>query len=183
MSRKQSMPTADLAIKVPRQLVSRASDLIPMVQASDAFKWVPISQAAVLRLALDRGLALMEEQYSESAPAPTTPPPKRRERPKPVDPLEAGAELPSVAFRGTRRRPSRMTPPATPAAERLREWRTGEDLTQTQAAKRVGIAQSGYSAIETGKRQPTAEQARKLQDLAGIAPDAWTAPDPELEED
>jgi transcriptional regulator with XRE-family HTH domain len=69
-----------------------------------------------------------------------------------------------------------MTKPATAGGALLRRWRQGEGLTQREAAKRLGIAQSTYSAVETGRRQPTKPQAAKLAEVAGITAADWTTP-------
>ena len=168
MSRKQTMVPADLAIKVPQELVALAGGLVPSVQALPAYKWVPVSKAAVLRLALSRGLSVMAEEFAGGEPAPTaTIAPPAKVQPSP--PAEPDDEEPAPACR----KPSRMVKPAT--AARLREWRQGEGLTQTQAAELLGIGQPRYSALETGKRGPTGPQAAKLAALAGIDADDWTA--------
>jgi DNA-binding XRE family transcriptional regulator len=83
---------------------------------------------------------------------------------------------PASAFLREYRKPSRMTKPATAGGALLRRWRQGEGLTQREAAKRLGIAQSTYSAVETGRRQPTKPQAAKLAEVAGITAADWTTP-------
>ena len=197
MPRKQTMVPADLAIKVPTELVTLAGELVPAVQGLPAYKWVPVSKAAVLRLALARGLSVMAEELGEAArrppaadamvqttlpggapvPAePTAPPPAREAKLPPAAPREPDDTDPASAFLRSYQKPSRMVKPATATAARLREWRQGQGLNQVKAAELLGMGQSSYSALETGKRLPTPAQAAKLAELAGIDPDDWTAP-------
>lgn len=44
----------------------------------------------------------------------------------------------------------------------LREWRSAKDLTQTEAADKLGISQSDVSRIETGKQWPDAETLARI---------------------
>jgi len=199
MSRKKTMVPADLAIKVPQELVALAGELVPAVQALPAYKWIPVSKAAVLRLALARGLSVMTEEIAggvtlpaaadmvvqttapggEPAPTGTTAPPPKLQPSPPATPDD---EAPASAFLRSYQKPSRLKKPATATAARLRKWRQGEGLTQAKAAELLGVGQSSYSALETGKRGPTGPQAAKLAELAGIDPDDWTTPNPEAEE-
>lgn len=197
MPRKQTMVPADLAIKVPHDLVNLAGELVPAVQALPAYKWVPVSKAAVLRLALARGLSVLAEEVGEGARlplaadavvqttlsgservpvAPTAAPPAREAKLPPAAPSEPDDTDPASAFLRQYPKPSRMVKPATATAARLRKWRQGEGMNQAQAAELLGIGQSSYSALETGKRTPARPQAAQLAELAGIAPDDWTTP-------
>ncbi len=45
---------------------------------------------------------------------------------------------------------------------RLRELRRKKNYTQLKVQMETGIDQSDYSKMETGKRQPTIEQAKEL---------------------
>ena len=176
-------PMADvsLTIRVPSSYPDRADKVLAEFARLDLgpdpfglLASVRVSRSLVLRLALDRGLAALEAELATGAPA--TPEPAEQPTParrKPDD----GA--PASAFLREYKRPSRLSKPATASAARLREWRQREALTQLQAAERLGVGQSTFSALETGKRQPTTEQAAKLEDLAGIPADAWTDDDGE----
>jgi len=58
----------DQAVRLPAAMIERADALIPRVQATpwgDAMKW---TTAAVVRLALSRGLAALEEELAEVTP-------------------------------------------------------------------------------------------------------------------
>lgn len=45
------------------------------------------------------------------------------------------------------------------------------DLTQREAAKKVGISRQYYNALETGKRKPSVTVAKKLAETFGVD---WT---------
>lgn len=53
------------------------------------------------------------------------------------------------------RKPKRKPKPANPWPARLSKLRTSLGLTQAQAAARVRISQSQWSAFEAGNRTPT----------------------------
>jgi DNA-binding XRE family transcriptional regulator len=44
----------------------------------------------------------------------------------------------------------------------LREWRKYRDMTQVELATASGLSQGAIAQIETGKRNPTVETARKI---------------------
>ena len=190
MSRKKTMVPADLAIKVPQELVALAGDLVPSVQALPAYRWVPVSKAAVLRLALSRGLSVMAEELAEDVnlpaaadvvvqahapggePAPTgttSTPPKLQPSPP------AAPDDPESAFLRAYRNPSRRSTPTTEAGRLLREWRERQALTQAQAAERIGVAQNTWSGLELGKRKrkPSAATIGAIEKVTGIPADVW----------
>jgi transcriptional regulator with XRE-family HTH domain len=51
------------------------------------------------------------------------------------------------------------------ARDRLRAWRESKKLTQTDAAKLVGILQGSWAAWESGLKRPGIEQLVKLEEL------------------
>lgn len=53
-------------------------------------------------------------------------------------------------------------------SDRLREFRTGKGLSQDALAKAVGISNGTIGMYETGKRQPTADNAMKLAKYFGV---------------
>ena len=116
---------------------------------------------------------MLERDHGTAAPppepAPPTPAPKARKAAELDD-----SPVPSTFLEEYGGRPSRLSKPATATAARLREWRMRAKLTQTDAGKLLGVAQNTWSALETGKRPPNAEQAAKLEELSGIPADAWT---------
>jgi ribosome-binding protein aMBF1 (putative translation factor) len=182
----------DLAVKVPAELLDRATELVPAVQEQPQFRWVPVSKAAVVRLALDHGLDLLAAVHAGDGAA--------RERlaavlgdhptERPLSPSQPPQEPQQTSIPGTPppTKPKRSRKPTTPrkppaefdpttaAGAQLRVWREGQGLTQKDVAAQLGMGQSTLSALETGKRQPTAKQIAKLAELAGIPADAWTTP-------
>lgn len=54
-----------VTVRLPRELLRRADKLIPRLKADDAFNpfGLRVSRSAILRAALVRGLAALEEQY------------------------------------------------------------------------------------------------------------------------
>ncbi len=55
--------------------------------------------------------------------------------------------------------------------ERLYRLRLRRKLSQKQVAEAVGITQSGYAMIETGRRHPRKEVMKKLADFFGVTVD------------
>ena len=49
----------------------------------------------------------------------------------------------------------------------MREWRLYRGLTQAELAKAAGTSQAAIALIESGKRNPTIETARKFADALG----------------
>lgn len=177
-------------VRLPLTVVGEARDMVPAMQADPRYAWANVNATTVLRRALQLGLVALRAELAGEVPPVTAPPP--RTEPPPVTPVppeqppqarrkpaEPDDGAPASAFLREYKRPSRLSKPATASAARLREWRQREALTQLQAAERLGVGQSTFSALETGKRQPTTEQAAKLEDLAGIPADAWTDDDGE----
>jgi hypothetical protein len=71
----QSRPE-EKAVRVPRELLERARRLLPKLQATawgDALRW---NETALVRLALSRGLAALEEELA----APRVPKPEAKVR-------------------------------------------------------------------------------------------------------
>ena len=58
--------------------------------------------------------------------------------------------------------------------ERLLAWRKRNQLTQAEAAKRFGLAQSAWSELETGKRAPNRDDAVLIELETGIPLEAWS---------
>lgn len=64
-------------------------------------------------------------------------------------------------------------------ARRLRELRQAAGLTQTDAARGMGVSQPALCNLENG-REPTAEQAHRIARFYGVSlEDFWTPPDVE----
>jgi transcriptional regulator with XRE-family HTH domain len=53
----------------------------------------------------------------------------------------------------------------------LKEIRENKDLPQKLVARSIGITQTHYSTIESGKRRPSVETAKKIADVLGFD---WT---------
>ena len=181
----------DLAVKVPAELLDRATELVPAVQEQPQFRWVPVSKAAVVRLALDHGLDLLAAVHTGDGAA--------RERlaavlgdhptERPLSPSQPPQEPQQTSIHGTPppTKPKRPRKPTTPrggmsspsdpmtaAGAQLRRWRKEQGLTQKQLAAKTGIVQSKISELEVGSKQPTAEQIDLFAKLAGIPADDWT---------
>jgi transcriptional regulator with XRE-family HTH domain len=62
-------------------------------------------------------------------------------------------------------------------AELLARWRANQGLSQTPAAKRIGIAQSAYHGYESGDDCPKADAMFKIKRATGIDFVAWVSPD------
>ncbi len=58
---------------------------------------------------------------------------------------------------------------------KLKQIRKGLELTQTDVAKRCGIAEPYYSEIETGKKTPSLKIAIRLAKSLGITVDELLA--------
>ena len=165
-----------LTLRLPGEDLDRAEALIDALRSDPRLRAARIGRSYVLRLALDLGLGVLERDHATDAPSPRPTP--KPSAPAPKAPRKAAepdsSALPSTYMREYKRRPSRLSKPATEAAARLRAWRMGEGLNQTAAGKLIGVAQNTLSSLETGKRPPTAEVAAKIEELAGIPADAWT---------
>ena len=169
--------TYNLGLKVPMTMIERLDALVSDVEAEYQHLQAAglirkVSRSTVARLVMDAGLDALETRYwtTSSKPLPDPSPGAHK-----VEAAEPDDTDPASAFLRSYQKPSRMVKPATATAARLREWRQGQGLNQVKAAELLGMGQSSYSALETGKRLPTPAQAAKLAELAGIAPDAWTA--------
>lgn len=61
---KRPAPVGEKAVRIPVELLERAAKLLPKLQATawgDALRW---NDTALVRLALSRGLAALEEELS-----------------------------------------------------------------------------------------------------------------------
>jgi transcriptional regulator with XRE-family HTH domain len=56
-------------------------------------------------------------------------------------------------------------------ARRVRELRTGQGLTTRQLAERAGISQGAVSHLETGRRAPSLDLARRVASALGVTVD------------
>lgn len=63
---------------------------------------------------------------------------------------------------------------------RLKVRRLQENLTQAQAAERLGIGISAYSLIESGRMRPSRAQMRALEQVFGRSAAALLEPVPDL---
>lgn len=80
---KRPAPSDEKAVRIPVELLERAAKLLPKLQATawgDALRW---NDTALVRLALSRGLAALEEELSalEHKLADAAPAPKRKAKP------------------------------------------------------------------------------------------------------
>ena len=80
---KRPAPVGEKAVRIPVELLERAAKLLPKLQATawgDALRW---NDTALVRLALSRGLAALEEELSalERKLADAAPAPKRKAKP------------------------------------------------------------------------------------------------------
>ncbi len=58
------MPNDDIPIRVPLESVGRADSLIPALQEVPELRaWGRVSRAAIIRLALVKGLNVLEAEY------------------------------------------------------------------------------------------------------------------------
>jgi len=55
--------------------------------------------------------------------------------------------------------------------KKLTEARTSLDISQAEAARRIGISQSTYSGYETGTRRIKLSMLRRIADVYGVAVD------------
>jgi len=155
---KAEIPAADVAIKVPAELVCAAADLVPIVQALPAYKWIPVSKAAVLRLALSQGLEAMAAELVEP-PTVTKPKPAKRA-------TSTGSSAP-------RKRAPKASAPATGPAAELAAWRKGIGQTQKEAAAEFGTTQATWSRWEQGNGVPAGVDAEQLEALTAILAASW----------
>lgn len=58
-------------------------------------------------------------------------------------------------------------------AKRLKEWRLANNLTQAQAAAKVGSAHPSWSEWEYGKKRPSPAKAFALEEVTGIPAREW----------
>lgn len=86
--KKRAAPVGEKAVRVPVELLERAVRLVPKLQATpwgDALRW---NETALVRLALSRGLAVLEDELADDleraatmkAPIPAARPKKPRGR-------------------------------------------------------------------------------------------------------
>jgi len=66
---------------------------------------------------------------------------------------------------GSIQTPDIPVPKPTPFGNRLRGWRLEQQLTFRQLAGLVGISPGTLSEIEIGRRDPTDEQRRTIEEL------------------
>lgn len=62
------------------------------------------------------------------------------------------------------------------AAERLREWRTTEKVSQAQFAEMVGVGQTTISNLEQGERNPGLSLGLAIEMVTGIKASLWPKP-------
>jgi hypothetical protein len=55
--------TPPLGLRLPRDVIKRADQLIPKLQQTDLLAAVRLSRSVVLRLAVIRGLAVLEQEH------------------------------------------------------------------------------------------------------------------------
>lgn len=60
----------------------------------------------------------------------------------------------------------------------LRTWRQNHNLTQPQAAQRLGLTEPTLSRYESGKRMPRLKRAAKLSEITGIPLDQFVMAEP-----
>lgn len=175
-------------VKLPVELLDRAGVLVAAMEAREEYRLLGLSKAGVVRLALARGLALLEAEFLES-----TPPvievesidgrkvaSKPEPRPAPTEPLSytraPGAPpetAPTVRSGAPRKRAPKTAPPMTGPAAELRQWRKEQGHTQGQAAALLGLTQATWSRWERNETPPTAEDAAKLEEISGIPAASW----------
>lgn len=181
--------TYNLALRVPLSLIKRLDALTGPVRDSldlDALVLSPkVTRSTVARLALLRGVEMLEAGKVPDAPEPPAPAPKpRAAKPAPAAPKPAPkvTRLPPGPRRV--RKSSRTKPPLSIAGVKIRAWREQEGLKQAEAADRLGVVQSHWSRIERGEMLPSDDVADRLDYLVGgIAPGDWTAPNPDAGEE
>lgn len=164
-----------MTVRLPEDALTRADALVPALESHPLLGAASVSRSVVIRLALDRGLAALEAEFSPAAapsPEPRRAPPKAR-TPKPATVAESA---PARTTRdGTpRKRQPKAPPPATGPAADLRRWRQEQGIKrQAEAAARVDVAQATWSRWERGDGAPGPDDAAKLEELTGIPASAW----------
>ena len=58
-----------------------------------------------------------------------------------------------------------IIPKPTPFGNRLREWRLRNNMTFSELSRLVGLSPGTLSEIEIGRREPTDEQRKLIQDI------------------
>lgn len=59
---------------------------------------------------------------------------------------------------------------------RLKLWRMQRRLTQAEAARAIGISESSYVILESGRLRPTARQLRQIRNYFGRSTDSLFDP-------
>lgn len=57
----------------------------------------------------------------------------------------------------------------------LKRWREGAELTQAEAARRLGVSQAAWSEYEKGEKTPRVDKASDIATLTGgaVPMEAW----------
>lgn len=58
-----------------------------------------------------------------------------------------------------------IIPTPTPFGNRLRDWRLRNNMTFSELSRLVGLSPGTLSEIEIGRREPTDEQRKLIQDI------------------
>lgn len=72
------------------------------------------------------------------------------------------------------------------ARDRLKAWRESKNLTQTDAAARIGITQGSWAAWESGLKRPSIEMLVQIEELTKgsrfrVRTEDWVETDDERE--
>ncbi len=54
-----------ITVRLPAELLDRADELVPVLQEIEDFSVMRMTRSTVIRLALVRGLAVLEEDYGD----------------------------------------------------------------------------------------------------------------------
>ena len=79
----------------------------------------------------------------------------------------------TITDRELRRRLPRNRPPTHPGEMLLEEFLKPLDLTQTEAAQRLGVSYPRLNEIIKGRRRVTPDTALRLSQVMGMSPDFW----------
>jgi DNA-binding XRE family transcriptional regulator len=160
----------NLSLRLPMALVDRLDALKDAVRDDlglDALVLPPkVSRSVVARLALLRGVEQLEAKTATPPRAPA--PPKKRPSRTPMAPTATGK---------TKRGSSRLSPPGSVAAVKLRAWRDAKGLEQGDLAQQLGCSQTTVSLLERTAHTKPPKRAPELAELVPELEDAdWTTP-------
>jgi DNA-binding transcriptional regulator YiaG len=163
----------NLTIRAPASYIARADALLGQIgvlaPADDPLGlWAAVrqSRSVVLRLALVRGLQALEQDVAVNAEPPANHEPTEAiPAPRKVTAEPDDTEPASAYIRAYGRKPSRQSKPATVSGIKMRNWRQGKGLSQTEAAAMVDRKQAAWGRWERGEVTPKGPMMKRLTEL------------------